>query len=83
MDMFPPSSDRSLVEWVAADMSAAPPVVALGAMESAMSFDREIPRALQELKLPVVAINPDYRPTSHPWSATASRSFSCRGWATS
>ena len=62
-DMFPPSSDRSLVERVAADMSSAPPTVALGAMESAMSFDREIPRALQELKLPVVAINPDDRPT--------------------
>jgi pimeloyl-ACP methyl ester carboxylesterase len=61
--MFPATSDRSLVERVAADMSAAPPGVALGAMESAMNFDREIPRALQELKLPVVAINPDYRPT--------------------
>jgi pimeloyl-ACP methyl ester carboxylesterase len=61
--MFPPSSDRSLVERVAADMSAAPPAVALGAAESAMSFDREIPRALQKLNLPVVAINPDYAPT--------------------
>jgi pimeloyl-ACP methyl ester carboxylesterase len=61
--MFPRSADPSLVERVAADMSAAPTVVALGALESAMSFDREIPGALWELKLPVVAINPDYRPT--------------------
>jgi len=61
--MFPPTSDRALVERVAADMSAAPPRVALGALQSAMSFDREVPRALQELKVPVVAINPDYRPT--------------------
>lgn len=61
--MFPPTADRSLVERVAADMSAAPPTVALGAIESAMSFDREIPSALQELNLPVVAINPDYQPT--------------------
>ena len=61
--MFPPSADRSLVERVAADMSAAPPAVAVGALESAISFDREIPRALQELNLPVVAINPDYQPT--------------------
>ncbi len=61
--MFPPGADQSLVERVAADMSAAPPAAAIGALESAISFDREIPRALQELKLPVVAINPDYRLT--------------------
>ncbi|MDQ3138223.1 MAG: alpha/beta hydrolase [Gemmatimonadota bacterium] len=61
--MFPPGADRTLVERVAVDMSAAPTAVALGALESAMSFDREIPPALQELNLPVVAINPDYQPT--------------------
>ena len=61
--MFPPGSDRSLVEHVATDMSAAPPAIALGALESAMTFDREVPAALRELNLPVVAINPDYRPT--------------------
>jgi pimeloyl-ACP methyl ester carboxylesterase len=57
--MFPAGADPSLVERVVADMCAAPPEVALGAMESAMSFDREIPRALQELELPLVAINAD------------------------
>lgn len=61
--MFPASADPSLVERVAADMSSAPPAIAIGALESAMSFDREIPRALQELRLPVVAINPDNAPT--------------------
>lgn len=61
--MFPPGADPALVERVAADMSAAPPTVALGAMESALGYDREVTRALQELKLPLVAINPDYRPT--------------------
>jgi pimeloyl-ACP methyl ester carboxylesterase len=61
--MFPPSADRSLVDRVAADMSAAPPAVAIGALESAIGFDREIPRALEQLNLPVVAINPDYQPT--------------------
>lgn len=60
---FPPDADRSLVERVAADMSSAPPAVALPAMKSALSFDREMPRALQELKLPVIAINPDTPPT--------------------
>ena len=61
--MFPSGTDQSLVERVAADMSAAPPEIALGAMESSISFDREIPRALQELKVPVVAINADTPPT--------------------
>ena len=57
--MFPPGADSALVERVAADMSSAPPAVALSALESAFGFDREIPYALRELKLPVIAINPD------------------------
>jgi pimeloyl-ACP methyl ester carboxylesterase len=61
--MFAANADPALVERVAADVSAAPPAVALGTMEAALSFDREIPRALAELKLPVVAINPDQGPT--------------------
>jgi pimeloyl-ACP methyl ester carboxylesterase len=61
--MFPPSADPSLVERVATDMSSSPPAVALGALVSAISFDREIPRALQELQVRVVAINPDLPPT--------------------
>lgn len=61
--MFPPTADSALVERVANDMAAAPPTVALGALEHAMSFDREIPPALEELNLPVVAINADFRPT--------------------
>ena len=61
--MFIPTADQSLVERVAADMASAPPTVALGAMESALHYSREMPRALQELKLPVVAINPDDAPT--------------------
>jgi pimeloyl-ACP methyl ester carboxylesterase len=61
--MFPPGSEESLVERVAADMSSAPPAVALPAMEAAITFDRRIPGALQELKLPVVALNPYTPPT--------------------
>lgn len=57
--MFSPAVDRALVERVAADMAAAPPAVALEALAAARSFEREIPRALRELGLPVVAINPD------------------------
>jgi pimeloyl-ACP methyl ester carboxylesterase len=61
--MFPATADRALVDHIVTDMSSAPPDVAIGALVSAASFDRVIPGALKELKLPVVAINPDYRPT--------------------
>jgi pimeloyl-ACP methyl ester carboxylesterase len=61
--MFLPNADRALVERVSLDMSSAPAPIALGAMKAALSFDREIPAALRELRLPVVAINADDRPT--------------------
>jgi pimeloyl-ACP methyl ester carboxylesterase len=64
--MFPESAPASLVEFIAEDMSSAPPEIALHALEAAISFDREIPSALAELKLPLVAINPDAPSTDIP-----------------
>jgi pimeloyl-ACP methyl ester carboxylesterase len=61
--MFLPTSDSSLVEWVANDMSSAPPDIALAAMYSSRSYSRTMPRTLTALKLPVIAINPDNAPT--------------------
>jgi pimeloyl-ACP methyl ester carboxylesterase len=61
--MFPQNSDQKLVERVAQDMSSAPPRVALAALESAFNYSRVMPRTLEELKLPVIAINPDDTPT--------------------
>lgn len=61
--MFPPSSDQKLVGRVAEDMSSATPTVALAALESAFNYSRAMPRTLEELKLPVLAINPDDAPT--------------------
>ena len=61
--LFPATADQALVERVAADMSSEPPAIALAALESSFSHDREIPKALRDLHLPVVAINPDNRPT--------------------
>jgi pimeloyl-ACP methyl ester carboxylesterase len=61
--MFAPASDRALVERIAMDMSSAPPEVAIPALVSTISNGRQIPGALQELKLPVIAINPDKPPT--------------------
>jgi pimeloyl-ACP methyl ester carboxylesterase len=61
--MFVPDSDPELVERVAAGMSSANPEVAVRVMEHAVSNDDSILAGLSELKAPIVAINPDYRPT--------------------
>ncbi len=37
--------------------------VGSGAIESGFSFEPQVPGILRELKVPVVAINADYRPT--------------------
>jgi pimeloyl-ACP methyl ester carboxylesterase len=52
-----------LVEWVAADMSAAPPEVAIQALEHAVGNEPAVLAALPKLTAPVVAINPAYRAT--------------------
>ena len=61
--MFPATADKSLVEWIAADMSSAPKEIALAAMVSVFSNGLGMPAALAELKLPTIAINPDHPPT--------------------
>lgn len=60
--MFLPNSDPSLVEFVAKDMSSAPPGVALSAMRSSFMHSRQITHDFEMLKLPVIAINPDNEP---------------------
>lgn len=60
---FPAAADRQLVDKVAVDMAAAPPAVALSAMRSSFRHAREVPRLIEELGLPVAAINPDNEPT--------------------
>jgi pimeloyl-ACP methyl ester carboxylesterase len=61
--MFPSSADRSLVERVAVDMSAAPAEIALEAMESAWTFGATVPGMLRDLGVPLVAINAETPPT--------------------
>jgi pimeloyl-ACP methyl ester carboxylesterase len=58
-----PTFDPSLVEWVANDMSSAPPDIALAAIYDSFNYSRVMPHTLQALKLPVIAINPDNAPT--------------------
>ena len=64
--MFGDETDASLREWVVADMSAAPPSVALSALEEMFKdvIEREARTAFAELEVPVVAINADIWPTN-------------------
>jgi pimeloyl-ACP methyl ester carboxylesterase len=61
--MFRADSDSTLMNWVADAMSSAPPSIALDALYHAFSYSRQMPHTLEELKLPVIAINSDNAPT--------------------
>jgi pimeloyl-ACP methyl ester carboxylesterase len=60
--MFIPSSDHGLAERIVSQMAAAPPAVAIGAMEANRRNDQNLMAGLRELQAPIVAINSDYRP---------------------
>ena len=57
--MFVPGSEPELVEWVAADMSSAPPDIAVDALRHAFANERRRARGPPRAGPPVVAINPD------------------------
>jgi pimeloyl-ACP methyl ester carboxylesterase len=61
--MFVAGSNPTLVEQVANDMASSPKQVSLSAIEHALNYSGQMPRTLQELNLPVIAINPDNPPT--------------------
>jgi pimeloyl-ACP methyl ester carboxylesterase len=61
-DMFIPESDDALVEHTVADMSAAPPQVAIGAMGGNRSNALNLATSAQQVRAPITAINSDYRP---------------------
>ncbi|QOC23222.1 alpha/beta hydrolase [Wenzhouxiangella sp. AB-CW3] len=63
--MFGPGTDTRLRDWVVADMSAAPPSVAISAMENMMEayLQGEVKALFEQLELPVWAINADFWPT--------------------
>jgi len=65
LSMFTPTSDSALVEKIANDMSSAPPVVGIGALEGYIDFqNNEIIRVLQEVQAPIMCINSDMYPTN-------------------
>jgi pimeloyl-ACP methyl ester carboxylesterase len=57
--MFAANADAMLIERVVADMSAAPPHVALAAMQSAWTYGSHVPGLLRSLGIPIAAINPE------------------------
>lgn len=62
--LFLPYSDSSLKDFVAKDMSLAPRVVALSAIKFSFTHSRQITYDLQQLKLPIIAIDSDYEATN-------------------
>ena len=64
--MFIDRTDRALRDWIVADMSSAPPEVAVSAMEEMLSdiFSGRARSAFDGLDIPIVAINADLWPTN-------------------
>jgi pimeloyl-ACP methyl ester carboxylesterase len=64
--MFIEKTDSALRDWIVADMSAAPPEVALSAMEEMLSdvISSDALSAFDRLKVPIKAINADLWPTN-------------------
>jgi pimeloyl-ACP methyl ester carboxylesterase len=66
-----------LREWMLADMSAAPPAIALSAMNSLMSqyITGEIIKIFEELPIPVITVNGDLWPINHEGNRRHMSSF--------
>ena len=61
---FLPTSDPALIDEIASDMGAAPPVAGIGAFAGfARWFDEDVEQTLANIDVPIRLINSDYRPT--------------------
>jgi len=65
--MISPNTDPQLREWILADMSAAPPAVAMSAMKDMMTryITGEAARSFDKVRVPVVAVNADKWPVNY------------------
>lgn len=65
--MLYPPTDAALREWILADMSAAPPAVALSAMREMMAqyISGKAARVFEQVRLPVVSVNGDLWPIDY------------------
>ena len=61
-DMFLKDADSALVNWVVADISAAPQEVAMSAFEN--YFRTDVQAILRDVRVPIRAINSDMTPTA-------------------
>ena len=66
-EMFAPSTDPMLRDWILADMAAAPPSVALSAMNEMMSqyITGDAARIFAAIRIPVMTINGDLWPIDY------------------
>lgn len=65
--MLYPQTDAALREWILADMSAAPPTVALSAMREMMAqyISGEAAKVFAQVRVPVVSVNGDLWPINY------------------
>lgn len=65
--MILPNTDPLLREWILADMSAAPPAVALSAMNEMMSqyITGKAAKIFDEIRIPVITVNGDLWPIDY------------------
>jgi len=66
-EMLSPSTNAQLREWILADMSAAPPSVALSAMERYMSqyISGHAAKIFEEIRIPIMTVNGDMWPIDY------------------
>ena len=66
-EMILPSTDPKIRDWILSDMSAAPPAVALSAMNEMMSqyITGESAKIFDEIRIPVVTVNGDLWPINY------------------
>lgn len=66
-NMISPNTDAQLREWILADMSAAPPAIAISAMRELMSqyVAGEVAKNLEQIRIPVVVVNGDKWPIDY------------------
>ncbi len=76
-EMFLPATDPRIREWILADISAAPPYVALSAMEELLTqyISGDTARVFETIVAPVVTVNGDLWPIDFEANRRHMRSF--------
>ena len=76
-EMILPHMDPELREWILSDMSAAPPIVALGALNSLMAqyMSGQSAKTFDEIRAPVVSVNSDMWPVNYEGNRRHMSSF--------